>query len=97
MMAFIEALETIENPSVIEILSDSQYVINGMSKGWAKAWRRNGWRKSDGKPALNADLWEDLLKAAEKHNITYTWVKGHASNPYNNRCDAIAVQESHKA
>lgn len=97
MMAFIEALRTIRQPADIEILSDSQYVINGMSKGWAKSWKRNGWRKSDGKPALNTDLWEELLRVAEKHEIKYTWVKGHASNPYNNRCDAIAVQESHKA
>ena len=97
IQAVIAALTTIKSPAKIELISDSQYVINALSKGWAKAWKKNGWMKSDGKRAQNTDLWETLLQLTQKHQMTYTWVKGHASNPYNNRCDAIAVEESHKA
>ena len=74
--------------------SDSQYVINGLEKGWAKSWRARGWKKADKSPALNPDLWEKALELSEKHTITYVWVKGHAGHPENERCDRLAVAQS---
>ena len=80
----------------MELYSDSKYVIDGLCKGWAVSWRKNGWRKADKKPALNPDLWEKLLKLVEIHQLRYHWVKGHADNPKNNRCDQMAVAEWQK-
>ena len=80
----------------MELWSDSRYVIDGLEKGWAKGWRSRGWVKSDKKPALNPDLWEKLLELIETHTLRYHWVKGHAENEYNNRCDELAVAESRK-
>lgn len=92
----ISALEALKEPCIVELYSDSKYVIDSLQKGWAVAWRKKGWIKSDKKPALNADLWEILLKLTEKHEVHYHWVKGHAENEYNNRCDALAVAEREK-
>ena len=66
------------------------------NKGWAKGWKARGWIKSDKKPALNPDLWDRLLALTEVHTLHYHWVKGHAENAYNNRCDELAVAESQK-
>ena len=85
------ALEALKEPCVVELYSDSKYVIDALDKGWAVKWRANGWKKADKKPALNPDLWERLLALTEKHELHYHWVKGHAENAYNNRCDALAV------
>lgn len=71
--------------------SDSSYVVNGIEKGWAKSWRARGWRKSDGQPALNADLWAELLRLSESLPVTFRWVKGHAGNIHNERCDTLAT------
>ena len=90
----IEALGALKQPCVVELYSDSKYVIDALEKGWAKGWRAKGWIKSDKKPALNPDLWEKLLELCEYHKVNLHWVKGHASNPYNNRCDELAVAES---
>ena len=87
----IEALKALKEPCTVELYSDSKYVIDALQKGWAKGWRRRGWIKSDKKPALNPDLWEELLDLCEIHELHYHWVKGHASNPKNNRCDELAV------
>ena len=76
------------------LCSDSQYVINGLEKGWARGWKRRGWKKSDGSPALNPDLWEQALEQEARHKITYVWVKGHAGHPENERCDQLAVAQS---
>ena len=92
----IRALSALKEPCTVELWSDSKYVIDALSKGWAKAWRAKGWIKSDKKPALNPDLWEALLALTEKHEMHYHWVKGHAENEYNNRCDALAVAEREK-
>ena len=73
--------------------SDSKYVIDALQKGWAWGWRKKGWIKSDKKPALNPDLWEQLLDLTRKHDLRYHWVKGHADNPKNNRCDEMAVSQ----
>ena len=87
----IEALGALKQPCIVELYSDSKYVIDALEKGWAKSWRAKGWIKSDKKPALNPDLWEQLLTLCDYHRV-----KGHASNPYNNRCDELAVAESRK-
>lgn len=96
LTAVIAALECLKEPCAVELYSDSKYVIDALSKGWAVSWRKKGWIKSDKKPALNVDLWEQLLKLTEAHEMHYHWVKGHADNEYNNRCDALAVAEREK-
>ena len=96
LTAVITALEALREPCVVELWSDSKYVIDGLSKGWARSWRARGWVKSDKKPALNPDLWGRLLELEELHELHYHWVKGHAENAFNNRCDEMAVAESRK-
>lgn len=93
LTAVIRALEALKVPCVVELYSDSKYVIDALEKGWAVGWQKRGWVKSDKKPTLNPDLWERLLKLCEVHELHYHWVKGHADNPYNNRCDELAVRE----
>ena len=92
----IEALRCLREPCVVELYSDSKYIIDALSKGWVYGWKKRGWIKSDKKPALNVDLWETLLTLIARHDMRYHWVKGHAENEYNNRCDALAVAESRK-
>lgn len=92
----IRALEALREPCAVELYSDSKYVIDALEKGWAAGWRKRGWIKSDKKPALNPDLWETLLTLTERHEMRYHWVKGHADNPYNNRCDELAVAAREK-
>ena len=96
LTAVIQALSLLKEPCTVELYSDSKYVIDALTKGWAKGWRARGWVKSDKKPALNPDLWETLLDLCEIHTVRCHWVKGHAENPYNNRCDELAVAESRK-
>lgn len=90
-MGVIAALEQLKEPCLVDLYSDSKYVIDSLQKGWARGWKAKGWRKSDGKPALNAELWARLLELCDKHTVTCHWVKGHADNPKNNRCDQLAV------
>ena len=92
----ISALKALKEPCVVELYSDSKYVIDALEKGWALSWRKKGWVKSDKKPALNPDLWGELLDLAAMHEMRYHWVKGHADNKYNNRCDALAVAQREK-
>ena len=89
----IRGLQALTEPCIVELYSDSKYVIDALQKGWARGWRARGWVKADKKPALNSDLWEVLLDLCDKHTVNLHWVKGHASNPYNNRCDELAVGE----
>ena len=92
LMACIVALRELEyRDRPVTLYSDSSYVVNGIVKGWAKGWRKRGWIKSDRKPAINPDLWAELLDLVEDLDITFTWVKGHAGNPMNERCDELAV------
>jgi len=92
----IRALEALKEPCEVDLYSDSKYVVDALEKGWAERWRRNGWVKKDKKPALNPDLWEALLAQLARHAVSLHWVKGHADNPENNRCDQLAVAESRK-
>ena len=87
----ISALEKLKEPCIVQLYSDSKYVIDALSKGWARSWQKKNWIKSDKKPALNPDLWERLLNLCDIHEVHCHWVKGHAENEYNNRCDALAV------
>ena len=96
LMGVIEGLRALKEKCAVELYSDSKYVIDALDKGWAWGWRKKGWIKSDKKPALNPDLWEMLLNLTMQHEMRYHWVKGHADNEYNNRCDALAVAERDK-
>ena len=96
MTAIISALSALKEPCAVELYSDSRYVLDALEKGWAARWRRNGWKRNKSEAALNPDLWETLLNLTEVHDVRCHWVRGHADNPYNNRCDALAVAESRK-
>ena len=93
LLAVISALELLKEPCEVDLYSDSKYVIDSITKGWAVGWKARGWKKADKSPAKNIELWERLLNLLETHNVTFHWVKGHADNPYNNRCDELAVSE----
>ena len=91
LTAAIEALSALREPCEVTLTSDSKYLIDAITKGWAVSWRAHGWKKGDRSPALNPDLWEQLLTLLEKHRVTFVWVKGHDGHPYNERCDALAT------
>ena len=92
LMGAIAALERLREPCEVTLTSDSRYLVDAVTKGWAKSWRRNGWRTADKSPALNSDLWARLLELLEIHRVTFIWVRGHVGHPYNERCDALAVE-----
>jgi len=96
LMGVIAGLSALKEPCEVELCTDSKYVADGISKGWAKGWQARGWRKADKSPALNPDLWERLLELCEYHTVTIVWVKGHAGHPENERCDEMAQRESGK-
>ena len=96
LTAVIVSLQQLKEPCRVELYSDSRYVIDALEKGWVWGWKKRGWIRSNKKPALNADLWEQLLPLLQIHEVHYHWVKGHADNEYNNRCDALAVAERDK-
>ena len=96
LMGVITALKALKRPCQVDLYTDSQYVVNAIEKGWAKKWQANGWMRNKKDKALNPDLWQMLLDLLAVHQVTFHWVKGHAENPYNNRCDELAVAESHK-
>ena len=89
----IVALEALREPCKVDLYSDSKYVVDGITKGWAKGWRGRGCKKADKTPAKNPELWGRLLDLLDRHEVVFHWVKGHAENPYNNRCDELAVAE----
>ena len=91
LLGVINALQALKEPCEVELWSDSRYVIDALEKGWAKGWKARGWKRANKEPALNPDLWEILLDLTETHRLRYHWVKGHADNPWNNRCDALDV------
>jgi len=90
----IEALSKLNQPCQVTVQTDSKYVCDGIMKGWAASWKRNGWIKSDKKPALNPDLWEKLLELCAKHEVQFEWIKGHAGHEENERCDELAVTQA---
>jgi len=91
LTAAIMGLSALKEPCNVRLVTDSKYVADGITKGWAESWKKNGWRKADKKPALNTDLWERLLELIHTHEVTIEWVKGHAGHPENERCDRLAV------
>ena len=91
LCAVISALEALREPCEVTLTTDSKYVVDSVTKGWALSWKSKGWRKADKSPALNVDLWERLLALLETHKVTFVWVKGHNGHPYNERCDALAT------
>lgn len=96
LLAVINGLSALKRKCDVTIYTDSQYVVNGITKGWAQSWKENGWRKKDKKPALNADLWDMLLNSLSEHEYSFVWLKGHDGHPENERCDKMAVAESQK-
>jgi len=90
LMAAITGLQALKEPCNVTLHTDSKYLVNGIMRGWAKRWRANGWMRNKKEKALNADLWEELLKLCERHKVDFVWVKGHAGNPDNERCDALS-------
>ena len=91
LTAAIEALSILKEPCRVTLTSDSKYLVDAITKGWAESWRARGWKKADKSPALNPDLWEKLLVLLEKHEVEFVWVKGHDGHPYNERCDKLAT------
>lgn len=96
LTALIKALEIVNQKCKINIFTDSKYLCDGINKGWAENWRKNNWKKSDNKPAINPDLWEKLLELLQKHKYEINWVKGHAGHPENELCDKLATNEIKK-
>ncbi len=98
MTAAIRALQGILGTTrQVVLYSDSSYLVNGIEKGWARKWKANGWRKADKSAALNSDLWADLLELLKKVNVEFRWVKGHAGNELNERCDKLAVASARQS
>lgn len=91
LLAVIEGLRLLKYPCKVKLYSDSKYVVDAICKGWLDSWQSRGWKKADGKPALNVDLWSVLTEQLKIHDVEFIWVKGHNNNPYNERCDRLAV------
>ena len=96
LTAVLTALSLLKEPCTVELYSDSKYVVDAIDKGWLYGWQKKGWIKADKKPVLNVDLWQQLLPLLARHDVHLHWVKGHAENEKNNRCDQLAVAESKK-
>lgn len=100
LLGVITGLEALKYPCRVTVQTDSKYVVDSVTKGWARGWQKNNWIKSDKKPALNADLWQRLLDLLDFHEVFFTWVKGHVGHEENERCDRLAVkaaeQNAHK-
>ena len=93
LISVIEALTALREPCKVELYTDSQYVTNALNRGWLESWRKSGWKRKGGE-LKNADLWLKLTPLLETHEVKFTWVKGHAQNPHNNRCDKLATEKS---
>jgi ribonuclease HI len=92
LLGVILALESLSSACSVTITSDSKYVVDAVTKGWARSWRKNNWKKSDGQKALNPDLWTRLLDLCEGHQVRFVWVRGHDGHPENERCDKMATE-----
>jgi ribonuclease HI len=96
IMACIAALSALKRHSEVVVYTDSRYLADAIGKGWAQRWRANGWRRNDGQPAINADLWARLLDLLDQHTVSFVWLKGHAGSRENERCDQLATQAAHQ-
>ena len=96
LMGAIHGLEALNQPCAVEFYTDSQYITRALSEGWLENWKKRGWKKADKTPVLNRELWEALDGQLSRHQVTFVWVKGHADNPKNNRCDQLAVAQTKK-
>lgn len=96
LLGAITALRALKEPCRVTLYTDSQYVTNGINKGWAEKWKQNGWMRNKKEPALNPDLWDALLGELQRHEVELVWVRGHAGHPENERCDRLAVTECEK-
>ena len=96
LTAAIRGLQALKEPCAVTLFSDSQYVVNGITKGWARKWKSNGWIKSDKRPAENIDLWEDLLNLCETHTVRFEWIRGHNGHAENECCDRLAGDASRR-
>ncbi|MCI5195322.1 MAG: ribonuclease HI [Candidatus Electrothrix sp. AW5] len=96
LLACIAALEALKEQCEVTVYSDSKYVVDSLAKGWAKRWRANGWKRNKKDKAENLDLWERLLDLCEQHTIQFNWVKGHAGNKENERCDTLAGEAANQ-
>ncbi len=92
LLAAIYALEQLKYPCAVTLTTDSKYLCDAITKGWATQWKRNGWKRSNKEPAANPDLWERLLSLLSIHKVEFVWVKGHNGHPFNERCDEMATQ-----
>ncbi|MBR6329465.1 MAG: ribonuclease HI [Lachnospiraceae bacterium] len=97
LMGVITGLEALTRPCEVEVISDSKYVTDAFNKGWVDSWLKNNWKSASKSPVKNVELWQRLLKAMESHKVSFTWVKGHAGHPENERCDALATASADKA
>ena len=91
LLGAINGLEALKEPCKVYLTSDSKYLVDGITKGWARSWKAKNWKKADGKPALNPELWDRLITLCDKHEVEFIWVKGHAGHPENERCDVLAT------
>lgn len=91
LMAVITGLEALKKPCEVEVISDSKYVTDAFNQHWIDGWLKRGWKNSSKEPVKNIDLWKRLLRAKEPHQVVFTWVKGHAGHPENERCDTLAT------
>ncbi len=96
LLAVIKGLEALKRPCQVTLYSDSKYIVDAMNKGWARGWQARGWVRSNKKPAKNSDLWKKILELSSEHKVEWVWVKGHADNEFNNRCDQLAVEATNK-
>ena len=96
LTAAIRGLEALKEPCRVALYTDSQYIANAINQHWLVNWKKRGWKKADKSPVLNRELWEALDAQLSRHDVTFHWVKGHADNAYNNRCDALAVAQTRK-
>ena len=91
LMAVITGLEALTRPCEVEVISDSKYVTDAFNQHWVDGWLKRNWKGSNNNPVKNVDLWKRLLKAKAPHQVKFTWVKGHAGHPENERCDKMAT------
>ena len=96
LTAVIEGLKALKKPCKVILTTDSKYVCDAINEGWVYKWKLNGWMRNKKEPALNPDLWEELLTLLGEHEVEFCWVKGHAGHPENERCDALAVEQTKK-